>query len=108
MPAIATLKKKLRAGDVAERCGLVLKNGRLIETENTHEDPIKGFRIDARELLKHEDNLAGTWHTHPGMSANLSNEDRKGFLQWPHLTHYIIGTDGVRSYVVEDGMVMCG
>ena len=106
MNALASrLKRKLRPTDTEERCGLVLRDGRCFQVENTHGEPARGFRLDASEMVKHEGELAGTWHTHPNQTAALSEEDFMGFRQWPDLTHYIIGTDGVRGYRVVDGFL---
>lgn len=105
MPAIvSTLKRKLKPTDSEERCGVVLRSGKVLQCENTHPEPAKGFRINAVELLKHEDDLVGTWHTHPGQTAVLSEEDYFGFRQWPDLTHYIVGTNGVRAYRIVDNL----
>lgn len=100
------LKKLLRKNDVEERCGLILRNGKIIETTNIAENPELGFEVPVEELFKFHDDLVGTWHTHPGQNSNLSERDYFGFLQWPDLTHYIIGTDGVSAYIVEDGVVL--
>lgn len=101
------LRLKLQADDHEERCGLVLRSGRIIETINRHPQPALGFVIPGKDLLKYQKTVVGTWHTHPrGQTSHLSQEDWLGFSQWPHLTHHVIGADGVRSYVVEDGMVM--
>lgn len=107
MPAtIKSLKRKLEEGATLERCGIVLKSGRVLDAENVHENPAKGFMIDPKFLRKHLNSMAGTWHTHPGQSSQLSQDDYLGFAQWPGYTHYIIGTDGVRAYVAdEEGMV---
>jgi proteasome lid subunit RPN8/RPN11 len=109
MPAIVAskLKRKLRKTDTVERCGLVLANGSCPEKPNIHPQPERGFMFRAEDLLENENSLVGSWHTHPGQSAALSHEDYNGFSQWPHLTHYIIGTDGVRAYRVIDGIVEC-
>lgn len=100
------LQTKLETNDTVERCGLVLTDGTVIETENKHDNPDKGFRMSAADLIQHEDQLAGTWHTHPGQKANLSEEDYRGFNQWPALKHYIIGIDGVRCFEVEAGLIL--
>lgn len=88
-----------------ERCGLILKDGTIIETLNTHDEPLEGFRIDAAELLKHIDHCVASWHTHPYRTSQLSQEDYQGFRQWPKLSHYIVGEDGVRRYVVSKGAI---
>lgn len=85
-----------------ERCGLILDTGEVIETENIAEDTLEAFEIPAEDMLQYELNLTGTWHTHPGQSANLSHEDYAGFLAWPDLDHHIIGADGLRTYRVGE------
>ena len=99
------LEKLLRQGDTEERCGLILKGNKILELDNVAEDKVKGFEIPPEALVEHEDNLIGTWHTHPGETGNLSDRDRIGFCNWPKLKHFIIGTDGVSEYYVEDGIV---
>jgi len=106
MRAIARkLKRKLKPTDTEERCGLILKDGTVFQTPNRHDDPTIGFRIPGWEMVQHEDQLLGTWHTHPGGTSVLSQEDYNGFLNWPQLTHFVVGNDGVRAYRVEDGIV---
>lgn len=102
----AKLASKLTESDTKERCGIVLSDGEVIEFENRHAEPEKGYCISAADHGQYEDVLVATWHTHPAQTANLSQEDYNGFLQWPHLRHYIIGIDGVRIFVVVDGMVI--
>lgn len=102
----ATLQRKLKKTDTVERCGLILNDGTVITTANVHENPENGFAIPVRELAKHEANLYGSWHTHvDGKSSVLSSEDYAGFSQWPDLTHFIVGADGVRAYRVIDGVI---
>jgi proteasome lid subunit RPN8/RPN11 len=107
MRAIAqNLQRKLRKTDIVEKCGLVLKSGKIIPVLNTHPKPEEGFRIEVSEMIAHEDDLLGTWHTHPKTSSVLSHEDMEGFANWPHLVHFIVGTDGVRAYQFDDGFLM--
>lgn len=101
---VSKLKKKLKAGDTVERCGLVLASGRVFQTDNVHPEPEKGFEIPIEKMIEFEQELVGTWHTHPGKPATLSEADYDGFRNWPSLTHYIVGADGVRAYRVEDGL----
>lgn len=103
---IRKLSRKLKPADTQEKCGLVLTDGRVIETPNNHPNPENGFMIPAKLMIKQGEKLAGTWHTHPGKTSHLSQEDYRGFNQWPHLIHYIVGTDGVRAYRVEEGMIV--
>lgn len=99
-----------------ERCGLILKTGRIVELKNVAENPVTGFRMNPTEVLnflsKKRANPAATWHTHPGGDPNLSEKDMAGFLQWPDLDHYIIGVrNGVRTvtkFEVVDGVILNG
>ncbi len=100
------LKVNLKPEDLSERCGIILTNGEILETPNTHSDPEKGFVIPAEAMFAEIKNLDGTWHTHPGQDSNLSQEDYHGFSQWPDLHHFIIGVDGVREFTVQGGIVI--
>lgn len=89
-----------------EQCGLIIKHNRIIEVMNVHPDPTKGFEIPVEAVMKYEDVLEGTWHTHPYGSSALSEMDYACFLAWPDLDHYIISNEGVKRYVVKDGVVL--
>lgn len=89
-----------------EQCGFVLKGNKMVEVKNVHPEPEKGFEIDPEAILRHEDQIKATWHTHPNGTKALSERDYACFLAWPHLEHYIVGLDGVQRYVVEDGVVL--
>jgi proteasome lid subunit RPN8/RPN11 len=103
---VSILSNLLSEGEELERCGFVLTDGEVVEVNNTHPEPEKGFVIPAASFRKYEDRIVATWHTHPKANANLSQEDYKGFSQWPQLRHYIIGVDGVRAFEVTDGLVV--
>jgi proteasome lid subunit RPN8/RPN11 len=92
-------------GGEVERCGFLLKNGAVIETPNVSGHPAESFMIDAKDIVKHADDALATWHTHPKTPARLSGTDYLTFLNWPHLKHYIVGTDGVKVYEVKDGAI---
>ena len=100
------LLKRLKPTDTVERCGLVLSGGRVIKTQNVAANTVMSFEIPPEEMIKPGRTVVGTWHTHPGQPANLSHEDYAGFLNWPELTHWIVGTDGVRGYKVDNGLVL--
>lgn len=93
-----------------ERCGIITKAGEVLELQNCHDDPVRGFRIDPRDIIEHFDKAAATWHTHPGADPNLSEEDYAGFLQWPELDHIIVGVRNGNPlavhYAVEDGVLV--
>lgn len=86
--------------------GLILLDGTIIEMENICTDPENGFEIKAEQMLAHEGDIYATWHTHPGQVSNLSAGDYLSFLSWPDLSHYIIGTDGVARYFVQNNKVL--
>lgn len=89
-----------------ERCGVILHSAGVVELENEHPQPEKGFMMSGKLLADYGDDLAGTWHTHPTTSAHLSQDDYLGFGCWSGLLHYIAGTDGVRLYEAsDDGLV---
>lgn len=105
------LETLLRPDDTVERCGLILKNGDVIEVPNIATDPVNSYEMDPVEVLKYLDQVEATWHTHPTSNAVLSHEDRDGFVAWPDWGHVIIGRDlkgevVVAKYVVEDGLVI--
>ncbi|SKB62193.1 Mov34/MPN/PAD-1 family protein [Sphingopyxis flava] len=99
-------------GHTVERCGFIFRDGSIVEIDNVHSEPERGFRMDPKQILEHVDNpdLVGTWHTHPGGDPNLSQEDYAGFLSWPHLEHHIVGelrgTPTVESFVIDNGLVL--
>lgn len=106
------LETLLQPGDTDERCGVVLKDGSVVEIENVADDKTNSYRMRPDTVLgfMQADLIAGTWHTHPGADPNLSGEDRKGFLAWPDLEHSIIGVrDGavfVQRFRVDKGLVI--
>lgn len=104
------LLSKLEPGALEERCGLVMADGSVIDVTNVSGTPELGFRMDAQELLDNVDRAISTWHTHPDTDPNLSEEDYAGFLQWPKLSHFIVGLragkPAVTEFVVNDGLVV--
>lgn len=89
-----------------ERCGFILFGGVIIELPNVHPEPINGFEIDPKAILRYIDQIEGIWHTHPKGSSTLSGEDKLCMEQWPQLDHYIVGEDGVSVYKVTEGVVI--
>lgn len=90
-----------------ERGGFIMKDGSLMELSNQSETPNEGALLDMtpEELDKLPD-AVGTWHTHPGATANLSVGDHETFVSWPTFAHVIVGTDGARWYGVKNGAVI--
>lgn len=86
--------------------GFILKTGEIVEVENICDDPENGFEIRGEDLLKYIDDVVAAWHTHPGKDSNLTVGDHQSFLNYKDWRHYIVGTDGVTCYVVEDGKVI--
>lgn len=102
----------LTDNDTDERCGVITAEGEVVELANVHDTPKDGFRVapaDALIWLAGE-KAVSTWHTHPGGDPNLSEQDYAGFLQWPDLTHWIVGLrDGeplALEYAVDNGLVL--
>ena len=90
-----------------ERVGFLLgPEKEIVEVDNICSDPVNGFCVKGSDLLKYVDTATGSWHTHPGSSSNFTIEDQKSFLSYPHLSHYIIGIDGVSCYVIKNGKVL--
>lgn len=104
------LETLLQPTDTEERCGLVLKNGTIVEIENVADDKTNSYRMNPKGVLPFLDQLAETWHTHPDSDPNLSGEDYSGFLAWPDLVHNIIGLRAgrvvVQRYRVDKGVVI--
>ena len=106
------LETLLQPGETAERCGVIMDDGNIVEILNINEEPEKGFEMEPVafiELIKTR-HVVGTWHTHPDGSPVLSGEDYTTFLAWPDLEHSVIGIqDGkaaVLTYRVENGVVI--
>lgn len=102
----------LQPDDKFERCGLILKDGTVVELENVAEDPLASFEMAPESVLPflQSGEAVSTWHTHPHSDPNLSGEDYSCFLAWPDLSHIIIGRRNgepvTKHYRVENGMVM--
>jgi proteasome lid subunit RPN8/RPN11 len=90
-----------------ERCGFVMPDGSLVEVENIAHEPEEGFEMSGEAILEHLETAIGTWHTHPGETANLSMADYRAFLNFPNWRHFIIGADGIMEFYIEDGAVLC-
>jgi proteasome lid subunit RPN8/RPN11 len=105
MQALQTLQAKY-SDTGPERCGFVLNDGTVVEVENICNEPNDGFMFRAEDIIKHENTAASTWHTHPGDEANLSSDDYLAFLNWPKLSHIVIGASGPREFVVINGAII--
>lgn len=81
-----------------ERVGFVLNDNTIVEVPNICNEPEEGFQMRTDDILKYAERAKATWHTHPGVDANLSDEDYVTFKNWPNMVHYIVGKDGVREY----------
>ena len=92
--------------EVEEMCGFILDKRRCVQLKNVHPEPTEGFEIDPEDTLRYLDRIKGIWHTHPNEPAVLSGHDKLCMEMWPDIPHYIIGSDGIRKYVVKDGAVV--
>lgn len=86
--------------DGLERVGFKLQDGTLVEVKNVFPHPLQSFDVAPEELLLYEDTAVASWHTHPGRPANLSADDYAAFRMYPHLEHFILGSDGIKAYKV--------
>ncbi len=86
-----------------ERVGFILQTGEVVEVENVCPDPRNGFEVTGDDLIHYVPLASATWHTHPGKSKVLSREDYNGFMNYPDLTHFIVGVDGIAKYIVQEG-----
>jgi hypothetical protein len=88
-----------------ERVGFIV-NDEIVEVANICSDPVNGFEVSGADILKYAGVASATWHTHPGQRFNLTVSDYKSFVQHPKLQHFIVGTDGVGAYVIQNGKVL--
>lgn len=79
-----------------ERCGVIYKDGSIIEVDNIHPDPNHYFAMPL--ALVDSDLVEATWHTHPRTSGNLSVADYKSFVSLPKLRHYIVAETEIWCY----------
>lgn len=88
-----------------ERCGVILRDGTLVELPNLHPDPVNSYEMDPEEYL---DRAWATWHTHPRTTGNLSSEDYLNFCTPPANTmvHFIVDSTLVWRYYWEDGRLL--
>lgn len=92
--------------DGAERAGVVTKKG-IEEFENTSSLPREFFEFSEEDLKRLQDpDCVATWHTHPKTPANLTLADYYAFIKYPHLKHYIVGTDGIKCYAMRNGALI--
>jgi proteasome lid subunit RPN8/RPN11 len=89
-----------------ERVGLIITNKEIVELANRSSIPDELFAVDPKDMINYENSAVATWHTHPKTTAALSGDDYRTFLAWPRLVHFIVGTNGTRAYVVENGTVL--
>ena len=89
-----------------ERVGFIFSDDTIVEVENVAARPEDSFDVSAEDLIAYGERATATFHTHPGVISNLSNDDYSAFLSWPKLRHYIIGSDGIRCYKVMNNTVI--
>lgn len=103
--------KKKRKG-LFEKIGVVLSDNSIVTLTNMHDDKANGALLSSEDLFTYffsgDFETVATWHTHVDTTSDLSGEDYATFLMYPNLTHYIVGTDGVKKYIVERGLVVNG
>ena len=92
--------------DTPERVGFVLKNDEVIELTNICPELNEGAEVAPEDYIKYENDLVAMWHTHPGEKNELSIADYHTFRAFSNIDHYVVGTNGVIRYYVQDGMVL--
>lgn len=99
------LETLLQPNETVERCGLILRDGSIVEVQNVAQHPEQSFEMDPVAVLPHLKDAVSTWHTHPDSGPVLSGADYKGFLLWPNLEHAVVSPLGVKRYCVREGIV---
>lgn len=89
-----------------EYCGLVLKNGDVVQIENSHASPKNNFQILEKDIAPYKDMIEAIWHTHIHSDPNLSIADYNCFLSLPDYKHIIITQTEIATYNVESGFVI--
>ena len=82
----------------SERVGFVLEDGSIIEVANISSKPEESFMISTLDIMTFSEEATATWHTHPDAGCNLSGEDYLMIKNYPDLSHYILGNDGIICY----------
>ena len=90
-----------------ELCGVILKDQTVIHVENKSANPYSTFEISEDDIQKTGlENIEIFWHSHPNNDENLSLQDYRSFLQYPHHKHRIYTENGFAEYYVRRGFVM--
>lgn len=98
---MSTILQRFYSNEGNERVGFILNTGEVVEVENISEKPQESFIISSESLIKYEDTMVASFHTHPNGTSNLSSDDYIAFRGWPDLKHFIIGKDGISCYIVN-------
>lgn len=117
-PATAGELRRWSAASSEEACGLLLgraragegtRVARAVRTRNTAPDPRSRYEVDPGDHLAAFDaartqglEIVGVWHSHPRSAARPSEVDRAA--AWPGWSYVIVGTDGLRSWRLVDGV----
>lgn len=93
--------------EVVERCGVILKDGTVVEATNIHKTPENNFMIGSDFLDDLDlDNVSCFWHSHPSNDLNLSLSDYENFLKYPDHIHRIYSAFDHADYYIRRGFVM--
>ena len=57
-----------------ECCGIITKEFKYIKCRNISSKPKTSFIIDPLDIVKHEDNIWGFFHSHPGSEDPIPSE----------------------------------
>jgi proteasome lid subunit RPN8/RPN11 len=58
-----------------EACGIITRDFKYIKTKNISSNPKNSFVIDPVEILQHEDNIWGFYHSHPGSADPIPSKN---------------------------------
>lgn len=95
-----------RWNSTAERFGVVLRSGEIVELPNLSDSPFNAAVVSRQGITDLGDEVCATWHTHTHNRVNLSSVDYATFLSLPHLLHFIVTETRVRSFSVRNNKVM--
>jgi proteasome lid subunit RPN8/RPN11 len=60
-----------------EACGVILKDQSYIKSNNLSLDPKTSFTLDPADLVKHDKNIWGIFHSHPGEEFPIPSREDK-------------------------------
>lgn len=90
--------------DQDERCGIVTREGKIVELPNCSSFPQNSYLIYEKDVQNLD--IIATWHTHPRGPLNLSIDDYNNFAELSDIKHLILTPRWIALYGMDDGFVM--